>query len=287
MLDTLHLGPAPENGIQIVLPIIEKVEAGQNIEYCTWTDVIFDKDTDVKAAAGFQSPTGHHTVVFYTLDTQPPGTTRVCTEDDMATFRFAVGAGGEGNGQEAVAPGNLVYRIPQGAQLVVNHHYLNATTQDLPAQSAVNIRFADPSQDHVPAGSIVFLDTSLRIAPGEGQLDVTCKMQREVKLYQLFPHMHRWGKHVTVDHVKGDKVNRLFDLEWREDFTFHAPPIERDPADPFVLAPDDEIRIRCQWMNDTGKDLTFGPEMCVAFGQFVNDGGIENPQCNRGDWSTF
>src|SRR5690348_5301291 len=70
-----ELVPAPDNGIQIVSPIFEPIMPTTDYEICTWTDFITTKETDVKWTMGFQTePPGHHVIVFYTTEKQPPGT---------------------------------------------------------------------------------------------------------------------------------------------------------------------------------------------------------------------
>jgi hypothetical protein len=119
VLDTLTVPPKPENGLQIITAPFDNIEAGGDYEVCTWTDAIFKQTTDVKSTLAYQTePPGHHVVLFYTLDKQPPGTQRVCTDTDMASFRYLTGNGN--NGAVNSAPGDLVFRIPEGAQLVIN-----------------------------------------------------------------------------------------------------------------------------------------------------------------------
>jgi hypothetical protein len=276
--------PAPANGLQILLPPVEGIKSGESYEYCTWTDHILDHDVDVKASKSFQTATGHHAVLFYTTKYEQPGTSRVCTDSDMATFRFG---GVSGENEYTEAPANLVWRLPKGAQLIVQHHYLNATPKELRAQSAINLRFATPGEKSVLSGSLAFVDTALRVPPGEQTLSFDCELNRDFKAWQFFPHMHRWGTHVSIDHTVAGVTTRLFDLPWEESFTFHAPEIKRDPSNPFVLAKGDRIKVTCSWMNDTGKDLTFGNEMCVAFAQTVNDEELANLACDGGHWGDF
>src|SRR5262249_52591107 len=80
---------APDaNGFQLILPKVTGIEGGKDYEVCTWTDKILTEDMDVKAAKGFQSKTGHHVVLYYTLNVQPAGTQRICNDEDMGKFRF-------------------------------------------------------------------------------------------------------------------------------------------------------------------------------------------------------
>ena len=38
-----------------------------------------------------------------------------------------------------------------------------------------------------------------------------------------------------------------------------------------MINPGDSVDVHCEWNNDSGKDLLFGSEMCVAFGQYIDD----------------
>jgi hypothetical protein len=285
LVEGLTIEDPPENGLQIITPIVEGIQPGTDNEICTWTDKFLDEVTDVRATHGFQSePGGHHTVLYYTTFTQPPGTTRECTETDMASFRFITGNDGAGAANEA--PGNLVYRIPKGAQLVLNHHYLNTTDQVLRGQAAMNVKFADPG-NYTPSGSTAFLDTNIHVQEGLSTFESTCTIDRTMKMWFLIPHMHRWGTHMNVDLIRGDQTESLFDVPWDESYTFHPPELRKDPAEPMTLVPGDQMRIKCQWNNDSGKVLDFGFEMCVAFGQFVDDTEMGGFACDGGVWTPF
>jgi hypothetical protein len=277
-------GPAPANGMQLVLPVVKGIESGSSVEYCTWTDTILDHDIYVKHAQVFQSLGGHHVVLFYTTKYQDPGTQRVCTDADMATFRFAVGAAEKA---EVTAPGDLVFKIPAGAQLVANQHFLNATPHSLDIQSAVNIDFADPGAKMVEAGSLVFLDDSMVVHSGAQSLDVNCTMNSDQPVWQLFPHMHEWGTHMTITHTRATTQTTLYDGDWSPEYVFHPPTYVTDPSTPFMFAQGDQVKLHCEWNNDSGHDLSFGLEMCVAFAQTVNPDDKPNVSCDKGNWGTF
>ena len=285
---TLMLDPAPAagRGMQIVLEPVKDLQPGTSHEICTWTDRILTEDVLVKSVKGFQTAFGHHVILFSTKTYQPAGTTRECTDDDMATFRFAVGSKGEGDTN--IAPGDLAYPIAKGSQIVLNHHYLNASLAVHSAQSAVNIFYAEPGQPFTPSGSMAIVDTSLKIGTGAQTMDILCTFPRDFDAWSMIPHMHRWGVRETVDLITPAKTERLFDVApWQDDFTFHPPEIARDPATPFAIKKGDQIKVHCEWQNDTGKTLSFGAEMCVMFAQTVNRDGAPNIACDGGEWTDF
>lgn len=274
--------PAAGEGLQVITPIFEPIEPSKDYEVCTWTDQFVTEDTDVRSTLSFQNePPGHHVVVYYTTVTQPPGTQRVCLDTDMATFRFVAGSGGEG--LPTTAPGNLVFRIPKGAQIVINHHYLNTTDQVLRGQSAININFAGPG-NWTPSGNIAIADSSIDLPKGISSWDIHCVAQSVLKFWYVIPHMHQWGKHITVDFTQSGTKTRLFDLDWDPSFAFHPPEKRYDPSAPMILNPGDKYDVHCEWNNDTANDLTFGLEMCVSYGQTV---GTTGAICDAGSWGTF
>src|SRR5262249_28308174 len=153
-------------------------------------------------------------------------------------------------------------------------HYINATNKPIDAQSAVNITLADPTAHNIPSGSMAILNTDLNIPPGpNGTADVTCTMQRDINAWFFIPHMHNWGSHILVEKIPvgSAAAEPVFDLDWQPEYTFHPPEIRRDPSNPFVLKAGDKIHVHCEWNNDSGNNLTFGLEMCVAFGATIDD----------------
>jgi hypothetical protein len=285
ILPELEVPPVPENGLQLITPPFDNIEAGQDYEVCTWTDAIFKETTDVKSTLGYQTePPGHHAILFYTMDKQPPGTQRVCTDTDMASFRYLTGNGA--NGIVNAAPGDLVFRIPEGAQLVVNQHFLNASDEVLRGQSVINVNFAGAG-NWIPSGSAAFVDTALEVGMGETTQEMHCTIDRQFKLWYLIPHQHRWGTHIKVDLTIGGEKKNYFDLPWQEQYTFHPPEMRLDPTAPLTLNPGDKMDVACSWKNDEGRTLPFGFEMCVVFGQFVDDQGIGSWACDGGRWTEF
>ncbi|MBX3154972.1 MAG: hypothetical protein KF773_03155 [Deltaproteobacteria bacterium] len=285
ILPDLTVPDEPANGLRVITPVVEDIQPGTDNEICTWTDAIVGQQTDVRSTLAYQvEPPGHHAILYYTLDKQPAGTQRVCTDTDMASFRFLAGNGGNGVLNEA--PGNLVYRIPAGAQLVVNHHYLNSSDQVLRGQTAVAVTFAEPG-NYIPSGNTAFLDTSIDVPTGVSKFTTSCTVDRELKLWYFAPHMHRWGTNIKVDVTTRGETMRMFDTTWDPSFTFHPPENRRDPGQPMILSAGDKVDVECNWNNDTGRSLGFGFEMCVAFGQFVDDTSMGNWACDGGRWVDF
>jgi hypothetical protein len=274
----------PDDGVQIITPIVRGLPPSADQEMCTWTDVVTDHDIDVKSTLGYQTePPGHHIVLFYTFDKQPPGTTRECTGPDMESFHFLAAAANSGT--LSAAPGDLVFHVPAGAQLVVNHHYLNATDQTLDGQSVINVNYAAAGGTYVDSGSLALVDTAISVPPGESTWDIQCTMQNTLKLWEAFPHMHQWGEHIKIDLTQGGQTTNLFDVGWDPSYQFEPPTKMFGQATPLVLNAGDSVDVHCTWNNDTGSAMNFGLEMCVMFATTVDDAGQGSWQCNAGNWA--
>src|SRR5436305_699444 len=134
-----------------------------------------------------------------------------------AAFLFVVATGCGSNSAQGPAP-TPSDQLPDlkpaaapanGFQIVLPIvHGIEASSVD--AQSAVNVVFADPNTPLTRSGNLAIVDTSLRVKPGNASMNIHCKMQNDMKLWVLTPHMHQWGQHITIEHVKGDgPPNRL------------------------------------------------------------------------------
>jgi hypothetical protein len=279
--------PAPPdaNGFQIITPKVTAIPPGESVEYCTFTDMIADRDLDVKGTQAFQTNGGHHVVLFYALKPKPANTTHLCSDDDMTAVRF--GIGGESRTYNEL-PGDLAVRIPKGAQIVAQHHYINTTDKPLDAQSAINVKLFDPNKTARKSASVVFVDSNLRVPAGKNSVDLHCTVNRTYKVWMMLPHMHAHGTHITVDHMpKEGEAKRLFDVNWEAEYEFHAPRIIKPENEAYQFHQGDKVKVHCEWDNDTGRELSFGQEMCLAFGQTIDDDGIGNVACDAGEWTDY
>jgi hypothetical protein len=208
----------------------------------------------------------------------------------MTTFRFSAASGAEGQAGKVEAPGNLVFHVSAGSQVVLNHHYINATSQVRDAQSAMNIWRADPGPTYRMSSSLALVDTALRIPPGASKMDIHCTMPRDFKAWYLIPHMHAYGTRITISHLAAGATtaDTLFDVQqWSPTYTFHPPEIRKDPDAPMLFAAGDQLNVHCEWNNTTSSDMTFGIEMCVGFSEFVDDAGAGSLACDAGHWTAF
>jgi hypothetical protein len=287
-------GPAPDpsKGFQIILPAVQNIEPLASDEYCTDTSMILPQDIWIDATQGFQTETGHHVLLFYVTNPVAPST-HICANDEMAEFQFGMpSTGGAGDGKTFTLPGNLAVKIPKGSQIVVNHHYLNASSKAVSeAQSAINVYYADPSVPHTTSSLSIVEDTQLTVPVGASSYDIDCTINQDYASWLMFPHMHNWGTHVTVTDTSAatGATQQLFDLDWQADYAFDFTEIgtTSSPSNPFMFNKGDKIHIECDYMNNTGATMTFGDEMCVFAAFTVDSSNLGDWYCDRGVWGTF
>jgi hypothetical protein len=282
------VAPDPSKGFQVVAPIVTGIGAGASIEYCTWTDIVLKHDIWINQTEGMQTESGHHVILFYEPHPKAP-TTKICSNADMAEFQFGMPASGGKTGTTSL-PGNLATHLPAGSQIVVNHHYLNATASTVAqAQSALNVYYADPSVPHVTSSAMTILDTELTVPTGASTFTLDCTVDKPYATWTFFPHMHNWGTHVIVDHTSASGTNRLYDIDWNPDYAFDFAAVSKAsaPSKPYVFQQGDKIHVECDYMNNTGAPMTFGAEMCVFNAFTVDSNNIGAWDCDHGHWGQF
>jgi hypothetical protein len=279
-------GPPPENGTQIIMAPVRNLVPGVSHEICSWTGIPVDSDLDVRKIQAFQLAGGHHVALYVTKVALPAGTSRECTDADMTNFRFVAGTANDGTPNEA--PGDLVYRLPKGTTIAVQHHYINASDKVVDSQSALNIYYADKGTTYTPSASMAILDTNLTLPPGASSKDVHCTMNRDLDAWFSIPHMHRYGVSFSAT-LTHDNVAKPIVAEstWDPGYEFHPPETYYDLATPLSLKTGDSIDVHCGWNNTTDGTLKFGNEMCVFFAATIDRTNAGNVDCDGGDWGSF
>jgi hypothetical protein len=288
LLPGFELPPAPsaDVGMRFITPPTYGLEPGSSHEICAWTGVKVDHQMDIRKANGYQLNGGHHIILFASKLNLPAGTSRECTDQDMASFRQIAATGAEGLPSEA--PGELVYRIDPDMYIVLQEHYINAGDTTIDSQSALDITFAEPGKSYTPSHSIAFLNTNLDLKPGPNSLDVHCAMQTDVNGWFSLPHMHEWGTKFNASITHDGVVSPMFDeLVWTKEYMFSPPTKQWDITAPTQLHTGDTVDVHCEWNNTTPNDLHFGSEMCVFYLQTVDTQNIGNLDCDNGTWGAF
>lgn len=286
MLDELKgklLVPDLSRGGHAFFTDIVTIEPGQDVTFCTYLDYVTEDVLYLHDTLGSQTRSGHHAIMQYLTTPQEPGT-RACPADsdlDAQLGQILGGTGGEGNGA-IVLPANVVSEVPAGAQLVINHHWINTGEETLEGQAEMITVPPESDDDLIIARAMAVLVTDFEIAAGDtGEASVECTFPKDTQLLSMIGHEHQWGTHVRAERL-GEQPEMIFDHDYEPEMI--SQPITTDfPIDePFQFSEGDTVRMTCNWHNTSDSMITFPREMCVLFGWQI--GADRDTTCVNGTW---
>lgn len=275
---------APQSELDIpVFTDIVHVNPGEDVTFCTFTDVILEEATIFGQSFGAQSPMGHHAILQYATTPQEPHTGSCGGMDSPILLG---GTGGKAVADEQYLPENYGIEVPAGAQLVINHHWINTSPDPVDGQSMMLARGLPRGGDTVMAGNMIMIGFGWEIpALAEYEYTSECTFGGDVPYVLALGHMHEWGSHVRIEIDRADgTLESLIDRDWSPEMATDAGGGSNIYTldDPFMIRTGDTVRLTCQWSNDTMEPIGFPREMCIFFGFTV---GVSN-FCANGGWLT-
>lgn len=259
------------------------IPAGDEMLFCT----AFDKTTEemwVNRIQGFQRKGGHHTSLLYNSKTERPVGISPCTDDDM-TSNVYVGTGNTVYDDENPLnlnggmdlPEGMALRVPKGAQLIVQSHYVNYTAKDLVWTDAIDVSTIPKGQVTTSLGTFQAGTANFEIpAGGTFGVDVECEIDETMTLLSLAGHTHRYGTLFQVRHERAGKEVELYNETNGWQLETDAPSIATFPSGgPLTFEKGDILRIRCEWENTSDHDIGFPEEMCGLSSKFYPGEGVK------------
>lgn len=278
--------PALQAGYtRFVAPIIKDIKPGADVMYCQWIAAPADKDLTIKGFASAQSSHGHHVVLYANTLNEAVGTSRLCTNDDMLSVRYAGASAGEGGSLKFKLPEGVVYQIPKGTALMLNTHFINPTGAAFDGQAVVDLQLADTTPDEKVAGMFTNLTTSFSVpANSQGVADTSCVAQKDMDFLSFSNHLHEWGTSGFSEIIRqdGSKVMLSRDATWSAEKVFDPSFAAWTVDAPMAVKKGDTIHTHCEWNNTTSGALEFPQEMCVGFAFYLPGG--EEINCSDGEW---
>lgn len=275
--------PVPEGYLRFEPPAIE-LDSGDSNDWAQFVGGPLDQDYDVIDIRGVQSIGGHHALVYATTTAERPGTTRLWKEEDQITSRLMGGIGGEGGANVQFPPG-VVFRVKKGSYILIQTHYLNATSGPIVGRTVMDVRLEPVDYSRTVASMMSSTSTDISLAPhAQSEKQIDCMIEKDLKFLQTANHMHDYGSTQVTDFVAPDGSVHLVkdDQSWSGDLAL-APNFNKYDLDTAMVVPKGSLlRTRCTWNNTTDSEVTFPTEMCVFFGFILNDNDI---YCTEGKWS--
>jgi hypothetical protein len=281
--------PPPEGYTRLEAPVIKALPAGGEAMECQYIRVPFERDLDVLDVRGYQTLGGHHAVVFASLNNEPVGTARECTDADNQNIGAFLGGPNGDNGESLPLPQGASFRVRQGQTIMLNTHFINTQTETVDGYTVIDIKFAevDPSRTIAslfPVGGMQFEIP----ANGPGEFSGGCAVPERMQVIGISNHMHEFGQNQITEVVRanGEVVVLREDQSWSYDLQFAAEWDFWSVDDPFILEAGETIRTHCSWLNTTAQPLTYPREMC--FGRtYVISQDAQMPVCFDGEFFKY
>lgn len=262
----------PEGGIQIATPIFE-VAPGQEVFMCMRVPFELEHDIFVQSSHVYQAEAGHHTLLFYSQNSEGVNPEpHECDGFEMTDVRIVTT--GSANGAGLDMPDGVVLAVPQNAEIWVQSHYINATNEPRQVQDVINLELIAEADVTQVASTFAQVDLTFALPPqAETTRVIDCKIPHDMTIPWILPHMHEWGKSFKIEILENDEP--VFELagDWFEADRDDFPITELDEY--LELGPQHTIRTTCNWFNSEPETLLFPQEMCATFFPFFpGDGSL-------------
>lgn len=250
------------------------VPAGDSL-YCLSTGFVTDREYAIGRPMGEQMPGGHH-LALYWVDDPATFEPRHCTEQDMIDWNLIASAGQEGGMSDRSLPDGLAFRLPAGAHIVIQMHYINATGAPLDVHDRMTVNLLEPSSIMGYAGLYAINDGAFEIPAHTRYRRVSeCTVGAPLDIVLMVGHMHENGSNFSLEYFPTGVTEgeMMYAYPWENAYASH-PPVRRWATDaPLHLSSGDRFVMTCEWTNRGDVSLLFPEEMCVTSTYYFPDVG--------------
>jgi hypothetical protein len=185
-------------------------------------------------------------------------------------------------------PEGMAVRVKAGTQLVLQSHYVNATTDALRTHDVAHLQTIPREDVRIFGGfyGLAAVELDLPNTPGDLQrVSFGCTIPSDANILLIGPHMHEWGASFKAEAGPPGALETIIDIEdWEPWMRDEPPALEYSLDDPFVLHAGDTLQTTCVFDNTSGHRLTFPSEMCATYGYYYPaPDGSEEWLCNGED----
>ena len=267
LLPGFHPPPPGPHGVQFVIPAVHDIPPGADETLCTYLDYDNGRDLDITAYTGYATAVGsHHEILYAAANHQPTGT-HVCDDTDMVNARYLGGGGADS--PQVPLPQGIVMRIPAHTQIMIQHHWINATDAPIDGQVAFDVTVEPSSPSNQVAQLFTNVTTKIALEPGMGSAHAQCTVGQDLKFFMIGGHAHELGTHVTMTTTPaGGSPTTFYDTTWSAEYQFNPPRNYYTVDQPFTVHAGDQLDVDCTYDNTTGAKVSFPREMCVGWGYF-------------------
>jgi hypothetical protein len=227
----------------------------------------------------------HHVLLYRTSLTSIPTKARdgqALTVDENGVFDCAEGAAADWDVTGVVAgaqspkaknaatfPPGVAAKLPAGMVLLINTHYLNASSKPLVAEARLNL-YTLPDRDVAHEGGFLFFyNPFIRIpARSAASSRMRCTLSQDITLISAQSHMHKRGVGYVANVVEPSdgSLTPIYESDDWED----VPIAEWSPG--MALRKGQSIDYTCQFQNPEDRQVRQGAttkdEMCMFLGTY-------------------
>ena len=273
--DDLLDPPEPGKGIQLVMTA--SIESGTESEKCLFVKAPAE-DLHVQRDEVRFSPGSHHFLLYETHYTEIPTKKQDGTEvDTSGVFDCSDGAtngwdvkklvGGSQNADGASIlkfPENVAMNVQGGAILLMNAHYVNASSETLEPEVRINLHTIPKEQVEVEGDILFFYNPFIGVLPQSGSRSrMRCAIHEDITLTNFQSHMHARGVGYAASVVGQDP--------FYENDQWEGVPVAEFGAGK-AIAKGSVIDYHCDYDNPGSDGVFQGPrstdEMCMAIGSY-------------------
>jgi hypothetical protein len=287
--------PLAGQGFQYTMT--SEIAAGQEIERCQFV-VAPPEGMNVNHDAVRYTPGSHHVLLYLTrYKTVPTVDGNGKSRDTSGVFDCAQGATADwevtgviagaqsfSGGSMVALPPDVAVKIPPGAVMLMNTHYLNASPTPVSAVARINVYTIPDSQMKQEGGVLFFYNPIISIpAGGTATAHMRCALDSDITVTNIQSHMHR--RAVNYEARLIDKAGQLVESLYANTDWENVPVKTFAPGK--LVPSGSALDYQCDYKNNEAHDIQQGPstkdEMCMLIGSYYpRKPGIDG--CNRPTW---
>jgi len=272
----------PPAGQGLQYKMISDLQAGQEIERCQFV-VAPPEGLNVNHDEVRYTPGSHHVLLYLTpYPTVPTVDIRGQSHDTSGVFDCALGATADwsvsgviagaqsfGGGSMVSLPPEVAVKVPGGAVMLMNTHYLNANPKQISAEARINVFTIPTAQVKQEGGVLFFYNPIISIPAGStATARMRCSVGSEIMLTNIQSHMHR--RAVNYEAMLSDKSGQQLESLYKNDDWENVPVKKFEPGK--LIPAGSSLDYHCDYKNSESHDIRQGPstkdEMCMLIGSY-------------------
>lgn len=276
--------PPPGQGQQFKM--VSTISPGQEIERCQFF-VAPPEGLNINHDEVRYTPGSHHVLLYLTPYKQIPtqdqrgrerdtSTIMDCPEGATADWQVTgvlAGAQKRDGGSMITYPPDTAFKVPGGAVMLMNTHYLNASSMPLTAETRVNVYTIPDDKVRQQGGLLFYYNPFIHIGPhSRASARMRCEISSDIQLTNVQSHMHKRGinyEAFVAEPAAGAGSRGLQPLyqntEWE-----NVPVRTFEPA--LTIRAGSSLDYRCDYKNDEDRTVIQGAstkdEMCMLIGSY-------------------